>query len=131
MLKQKNSIFSISLQKLTTNSLLVLLTLVSYSANSDIVFNEEKSMVISTPVKLDGVVFNAVQLAYEDFLSMGCDIKNYTVDIHMSEQVKIIFTPKFHPDEGYVLGGKTQYGREVFYIVDQTSENIIKKSFSR
>jgi len=62
---------------------------------------------------------------------MGFDIKNYTVDIHMSEQVKIIFTPKFHPDEGYVLGGKTQYGREVFYIVDQTSENIIKKSFSR
>lgn len=89
-------------------------------------------MVISTPLKLDGVVFSAVLLAYEDFLSMGFDIKNYTVDIQMSsEQVKIISTPKFHPDEGYVLGGTTQYGREVFYIVDQASEKIIKKSFSR
>jgi hypothetical protein len=85
----------------------------------------------STAVRFDGVAFSGIKSAYDDFFSMGYDINNYTVDILISNQIKVVFTPKFHPDEGLVLGGKTRHGREVSYVVDLTTLKIINRTFAR
>ena len=88
-------------------------------------------MEISTATRFEGVVFNSILAAYEDFAKFGYDIANFTVDIDVSKDVKVTFTPKRHPDEGHILGGKTKFGREVSYIMDKSTGNLIKKSFAR
>lgn len=131
MLNLKSNISWISLHQLTIKNLLIVLILVSYSAKGSIELHKEKLMENSTAVRFDGVAFSGIKSAYDDFFSMGYDINNYTVDILISNQIKVVFTPKFHPDEGLVLGGKTRHGREVSYVVDLTTLKIINRTFAR
>lgn len=88
-------------------------------------------METSTATRFEGVVFNSILAAYEDFAKFGYNIANFTVDINVSNDIKVTFTPKLHPEEGHVLGGKTKYGREVSYVIDKSTGKVINKSFAR
>lgn len=109
----------------------VILLTTGCNANYVLASSHGEFMEISTATRFEGLVLNSVLAAYEDFATFGYDIGNFTVDIDVSREVKITFTPKRQPDEGDILGGKTKYGREVSYVMDKSTGSIIKKSFAR
>ena len=80
--------------------------------------------------KINGFVIKYLNIALNDFV--GEDLDNFEISLIQSpNEIKVIFSPKFHPDEGHVLGGKTKYGREVTYLFDHDSTEIKRKHFSR
>ena len=80
---------------------------------------------------LEGRAVLNIIVAYDDFKYHGYDLNNYLVNIDYGLNLTIIFVPKFHPDEGTPLGGKTRYGRVISYLIDKDSGQILKKSFAR
>jgi hypothetical protein len=109
----------------------ILLRAAGCSANFATSTSTGDLMEISTATQFEGVVFHSILAAYEDFAEFGYDIANFAVDIDVSKDVKVTFIPKHHPNEGHILGGKTKFGREVSYIMDKSTGNLIKKIFAR
>ncbi|WNO61019.1 hypothetical protein [Rheinheimera sp. MMS21-TC3] len=88
-------------------------------------------MELSTDTRFEGIVIPSLVNAYADFLTFDYKITNFTVSINISENIIITFIPKFAPEEGTPLGGKTKYGRVVSYEIDIKTGDIINRSFAR
>ncbi|WP_152663032.1 hypothetical protein [Arsukibacterium ikkense] len=111
--------------------LLALLIVVSYNAKVALAAGDGEFMDLTTSARLDGDVILGINSAYEDFKKFGYEIANFTVIISASEILTVTFVPKFHPEEGHTLGGKTKYGRQVSYSIDRSTGSIITKNFAR
>tara|TARA_R110002126_G_scaffold212488_1_gene359096 strand:- start:2090 stop:2443 length:354 start_codon:yes stop_codon:yes gene_type:complete len=111
--------------------LLALLIAVSCNAKMALAAGDGEFMDLTTSARIDGIVMLGINSAYEDFEKFGYEIANFTVIINASENLTVTFVPKFSPEEGHTLGGKTKYGRQVSYIIDKSTGSIVTKSFAR
>ncbi|SNY42928.1 hypothetical protein SAMN06297280_0505 [Arsukibacterium tuosuense] len=111
--------------------LLALLIVVSYNAKVVLAAGDGEFMDLTTNARFDGFVILGINSAYEDFEKFGYEIANFTVIINASENLTVTFVPKFHPDEGHTLGGQTKFGRQVSYIIDKSTGDIVTKNFAR
>jgi len=83
-------------------------------------------------VYLDGKYAAALVSATDTFKKTNQNINNFQIYIEeeADDVIAIIFAPKFIPGER-VLGGGNSHGKEIHYVVNIKTGEIVKTSFAR
>jgi hypothetical protein len=97
------------------------------------------AMGMCAPHGTDKPTMKALQVraccvAMKDFLSTenNADLNHFAVQVSEdNDSYEVIFIPDQMPNGPSVRGGRTQYGREVHYIVSRGTWQITRKTFAR